>query len=376
MPQAEFTEPVERVTTLELFFDLVFVFTITQLTTVLYRSPSATAVVQVVVMLTVIWWMYGGYAWLTNAVRADTAARRLVLLGGMAGYLTLALSVPRAFAGSGLAFGLAYLVVVGVHSALFTRAAGLGPLALLPLASSNLAAAAIVVAGGALGGAAQYVLWAGAGLFEWLLPTLRRTEGSFALAPAHFVERHGLVVIVAIGESVVATGFGASHLPVGGALVAVAVAGLALSACLWWTYFGSDAERAEGALARLEGGMRSRAALLGFGYWHLLMLLGIVAVASAERQATEHPFAHLSWSRAAILGGGVAVYCAADVLFRRELSLGPAGPRTAAALAALAATPIGALVSPFAELLLLIAVLGAVFIIEAGGTTPRRPAAA
>jgi low temperature requirement protein LtrA len=358
------TERVERVTTLELFFDLVFVFTITQLTTVLSDSPDGAGLLRVVLMLTVIWWMYGGYAWLTNAVRADTVVRRLTLLGGMGGYLALALTIPRAFSGNGLEFGLAYLVVVVVHSSLFTQAAGMRPSALLRLSSSNLTAAGIVVAGGAVGGTAQYLLWAAAGLFEWLLPTLRRAEGGFAIAPAHFVERHGLVIIVAIGESVVAVGFGASELPVDADLFAGALAGLALSACLWWTYFGSDAGRAERALADLPGARRSRSALLAFGYWHLLMLLGIVAVASAERHATRHAFAALSWSRAAILAGGVAVYCAGDALFRRELSLGRLGVRASAALVALAAIPIGAWLSPFAELLALVALFTAVFAIE------------
>jgi low temperature requirement protein LtrA len=358
-------ERIERVTTLELFFDLVFVFTITELTTVLYESPDATGLLRVVVMLTVIWWMYGGYAWLTNAVRADTPHRRLALLGGMGGYLTLALTVPKAFSGSGLAFGLAYLVVVVVHSTLFTRAAGMSVRALIRLSSSNVSAAAIVVVGGAVGGTTQYVLWACAGLYEWLVPTLRRAESGFEVAPAHFVERHGLVIIVAIGESVVAVGFGAAHLQVGGTLLASALAGLALSACLWWTYFGTDAERAESALARLDGAHRSRAALLAFGYWHLLMLLGILAVASAERYAAEHAFDRLSWSRAAILAGGVAIYCAGDVLFRRRLSLGPTGLRTATALLAVAATPIGAWVSPFAELVALVGLFTAMFAIEA-----------
>jgi low temperature requirement protein LtrA len=165
---------------------------------------------------------------LTNAVRADTPARRLALLGGMGAYLALALTIPRAFSGNGLEFGLAYLVVVAVHSTLFTRAAGMTARALLRPSSSNLTAAAIVAAGGT----AQYVLWAGAGLFEWLLPTLRRAEGGFCVAPSHFVERHGLVIIVAIGEPVVAVGFGASHLPVDGNLFAGALAGLALSAGL------------------------------------------------------------------------------------------------------------------------------------------------
>src|SRR5438874_4290029 len=143
----------ERVTTLELFFDLVFVFTITQLTAVLDHAPTLRSLCQVMLMLGVIWWMYGGYAWMTNAVAADTAARRLLLLGGMAGYLIMALAVPQAFAGSGLAFGLAYLVVVGVHTTLFSRSSTAGVTrAILRLAPYNLAAAAVVLVGGALGG--------------------------------------------------------------------------------------------------------------------------------------------------------------------------------------------------------------------------------
>src|SRR4030081_1141672 len=120
------SEAAKRVTTLELFFDLVFVFTITQLTTVLYETPTPRGLLQVVLMLGVIWWMYGGYAWMTNAVSAHTTNRRLLLLGGMAGYLVVALAIPHAFSGSGLAFGLAYLGIVAVHTTLFTRASSIG----------------------------------------------------------------------------------------------------------------------------------------------------------------------------------------------------------------------------------------------------------
>src|SRR5213080_4279843 len=308
-----------RVTTLELFFDLVFVFTITQLTAVLYHAPTLRSLAQVVLMLGVIWWMYGGYAWMTNAVSAHTAIRRLLLLGGMGGYFVLALSIPRAFSSSGLAFGLAYLVVVGVHSTLFARASSANVVkAILRLTPFNLASALVVVAGGAIGGRPQYVLWALAFAFEWLTPVMRKPSG-FAIGAAHFVERHGLVIIVAIGESVVAIGIGASHLPVDGALVVAAALGLALSACLWWAYFGGDAERAEQALAAMPPVERARAALRGFGYWHLPMLLGIVTIAAAERLGFSHPFSELSWNAAALLGGGVASFLAGESLFRREL---------------------------------------------------------
>src|SRR5712691_7858446 len=328
-----------RVTTLELFFDLVFVFTITQLTAVLYHAPTLRSVVQVVLMLVVIWWMYGGYAWMTNAVSAHTTNRRLLLLGGMGGYFILALAIPHAFSGSGLAFGLAYLVVVGVHTTLFTRSSTAGVVrAILRLAPYNLGSALVILVGGAVGGAAQYVLWSLAVAFEWLTPVIRGNRG-FDIAAAHFVERHGLVVIVAIGESVVAIGIGASHLAVDGGLVVAAGLGLALSACLWWIYFGGDDERAERALAAMPPVRRARAALNGFGYWHLPMLLGIVTIAAAERHALARPFAALSWARAGMLAGGVALFLAGDVLFRRELAIGSSTIRAAAAVLAVATLP-------------------------------------
>ena len=115
MATAPDTHQPERVTTLELFFDLVFVFTLTQLTTVLFEAPNGRGLLEVVLMLVVIWWMYGGYAWLTNAVSADTPPRRLLLFAAMGAYFVLALSIPKAFDGTGLAFGIAYLLVV-VHA--------------------------------------------------------------------------------------------------------------------------------------------------------------------------------------------------------------------------------------------------------------------
>jgi low temperature requirement protein LtrA len=355
----------QRVTTLELFFDLVFVFTLTQLTTVLFEAPNGRGMLQVVVMLAVIWWMYGGYAWLTNAVSAHTPSRRLLLLAGMAAYFVLALSVPRAFTSTGLAFGLAYIVIVVIHTVLFTRAtAASAARAILTLAPYNLGSALVVLVGGAIGGWGQYVLWAGAGAFEWLTPVIRGNSG-FLIGPAHFVERHGLVVIVAIGESVVAVGFGASHLPVDASLVAVAVVGLALSACLWWFYFGGDDERAVRALIALPQAERARAAVRAFGYWHLPMLLGIIAIAAVEREATAHAFTSLSWGRAAILGGGVAAYVAGDIAFRMELGIGRIDLRAAAAVAALATIPLGVAWSPFVETAAVVALLLAVVVGEA-----------
>jgi low temperature requirement protein LtrA len=351
-----------RVTTLELFFDLVFVFTITQLTTVLFHDPSWRGLAKVVLMLGVIWWMYGGYAWLTNTVVPDRAGRRTLLLGGMAGYLVLALSIPHAFSGSGPAFAIAYLCVVAVHAALFARAeSATVTQAVLRLAPFNLLSALLILAGGLAGGAAEYALFTVAVAFEWVTPRLIRL-GAFAVRPAHFVERHGLVVIVAIGESVVAIGIGAAAIhTVDVELAVVAILGLLLNAGLWWLYFGNDDDAlAERALAEAPPSLRPRIAVDGFGVWHLPLLLGIVAIASALRAATGHAFHDLSTAHALALGGGLAVYLAGDVGFRRTLGLGRGRLRLAAAVLALVTVPLGSAVAAFAQIAALVAMLALV----------------
>jgi low temperature requirement protein LtrA len=357
-------ERVERVSTLELFFDLVFVFTITQLTAVLSDDPTARGVARVVLMLGVIFYMYGGYAWLTNAVAADRAARRLLLLAGMAGYLVLALAVPRAFSEGDVAFGVAYLVVVCIHAGLYSRTSETPTLrALLRLAPLNLASALLVLAAVAVEGTAAYLLWAAAFALEWLTPLLAGT-GGFRIAPAHFVERHGLVVIVALGESIVAIGIGAADLPVDLALASVAVLGLLLAACLWWAYFGGDDTRAERALAAVPDDRRGWVASQAFGYCHLGMLLGIIAMAAGLKDAIGHAADPLDLPHALMLSGGAALFLVADACFRRTLALGPSTFRAAAAALALAAIPVGLTLSALAQLATLLLVLAGSLLAE------------
>jgi low temperature requirement protein LtrA len=364
-------EQAERVSTLELFFDLVFVFTITQLTAVLSDDPTIRGLLRVVLMLGVIFWMYDGYAWLTNAVAADRAARRLVLLGGMAGFLVLALTIPQAFSGGDLAFGLAYLVVVSIHTGLYSRTTVTHTVrALVRLAPFNLVSALLVLAAVVAGGTAGYLLWAAAFALEWVTPLVTGI-GGFRVAPAHFVERHGLLVIVALGESVVAIGIGASSQPVDLALITVAVLGLLLAACLWWAYFGGDDARAERALAAVAEHRRAAVAVRAFGYWHLPILLGIIVLAAGLKHAIGHPFDPLDGAHALLLAGGVAVFLAGDVGFRRTLRLGPGRVRAAAAVLCLAAIPVGVAASAVLQLTFLGIVLSGSLAAESAGTRSR-----
>lgn len=353
-----------RVSTLELFFDLVFVFVVTQLTTLLAHDPSVRGVVRALLLLTVIWWMYGGYAWLTNVVAIDAPLRRVLLLAGMAAFLVLGFSVPRAFAGSGVAFGLAYLCVVIVHAVLFVAGSSerivrsmrrVGPL--------NVLGAIVVLAGGALGGGLQYALFVAAIALTWGVAGLT-SAGGFAIEPAHFVERHGLVVLIAIGESVVAIGLGAGEQPIGIRLVAIAILALLLNACLWWTYFGGDDARAEAALHAMPVDERPRRVLIAFGYWHVPLLLGIVAAAAGVERIVEEPGHHVSASRSLLLAGGVAAFLAGDVLFRQTLSIAPLRFRTLAIPLILATALVGIHVGGYAEAGLIVLVLVAAFLGE------------
>ncbi|MGZ6672527.1 MAG: low temperature requirement protein A [Solirubrobacteraceae bacterium] len=354
---------VQRVSTLELFFDLVFVFTVTQLTAVLSHDLSWESLGQVMVMLALIWWMYAGYAWLTNSISTRGLRQRAILLGGMAGYFVLALAVPGAFHGSGLAFGVGYFIVTAVHASLFIwTASAQSSRAFLGIAPYNLFNAGLVIVGGALSGTAQAVLWTAAAVLEWSTPWVgnRESQSSFEIAPGHFVERHGLVVIVAIGESVVAAGIGAAGLAVDAELMLAVVLGLLLSAGLWWAYFGADDdEQAERALTEAAPRRQPWIALEGFGVAHYFLLLGVVLAAAGIKKAIGHAYDPLETAQALVLGGGVALFLAADVAFRRVLGLGRSLHRAVAALLALATIPLGSEVAAVAQLAALVVVLAA-----------------
>jgi low temperature requirement protein LtrA len=346
-----------RVTTLELFFDLVFVFTLTQLSAGLADDLSWAGAGRTALMLGVIFWMYDGYAWLTNAVAPERAAHRALLLAGMAGYLVLALAIPTAFDGAGVTFGLAYLVVVAVHAALFVHgSSGDVTAAIVRLLPSNLLTAGMILLGGALGGDAQYALWGAALAIEWASPLVTPPKG-FDIAAGHFVERHGLVVIIAIGESIIAIGVGAAELAVDAELVLVAVVGLALCAALWWTYFSADDEAAEHALAAAPRARRGPLALQAFGYAHLVLLLGIVVMAVGLKKSTGHAFDELEDLEALALGGGVALFLLGDLWFRRVLAIGTQAVRAVAGLLALATFFLGTEVAALAQLVALVGVL-------------------
>ena len=366
-----------RVSTLELFFDLVFVFTLTQLTTLLADDLSLGGMARVVLIFDVLFWMYAAYAWLTNQVPPDRPARKLLLILAMAAFLVCALAAPRAFDGGGFAFGLGYLLVVLVHGGLYAEAYG-G--VVLRFAAPNVLAALSLVAAGLLRGPAAYALWAVAVLNQLVTPWWSaRASARLRVRPAHFVERHGLLLIVALGESVVAIGIGLAGEPLDLGLFAVAVLGLALAAGLWWTYFTGDEEGAEHALATAPPDRRFRLANNAYFYAFIPMLVGVIVIAAGVKKSIGHVGDPLDLGPALALAGGVALYLAGDVAFRRVLGIRPVGHRAAAAALALATLPLGVWVAAGVQLVGLVAVLVATIAAErrwrqAEVATPPRPA--
>lgn len=356
-------EPAVRVTTLELFFDLVFVFTVTQLTAMLADHVTPSGLARVVLLLGITLWMYGGYLWLTNAVAPTSRARRFLLLVGMGGFLTMALAVPKAFGENGWAFGLGYFVVNAIHSGLFIAFGGPGSArGMLRLAPTNLTSATLVLVGGFLPGAWRWAVW-GLAFALQITSTMLRPIGQFRLSPAHFVERHGLVLIIALGESIVAIGVGAADLDLGPRLIVVASLGLTIAYFLWWTYFAGDDNAAEEALAATEPQRRTRTAIRAYVYAFYFLLLGIVVVAAGIKKATENADGHLEPSYALLLGGGLTVFLLGDVAFRRSLGIGSARFRIAGAVLAPATVPIGA-VSTIAQLAAVVVLLLAMLVVE------------
>ncbi|GGU85208.1 low temperature requirement protein A [Streptomyces filipinensis] len=375
-PEGTAGEPGRRVTTLELFFDLVFVFTLTQLTVLLAHDLSPATAGRVALILVVLFWMYGAYAYLTNQVPPDRPSRRLLLMLGMAGFLVCALAIPRVFEDTGVVFGLGFLLVVVVHTALYTRGHGWDS---VWYGVPNALAALSVTAAGLFGGLAADGLWLLAIVLQFVTPLVAehgpgRRDGRGAavlrvqlgdLDPAHFVERHGLLLIIAFGESVVSIGVGIGDLPLTPGLFCGAFLALALSVALWWTYFVRDEEAAEAAFRATPPPARWRLAMNAYYYAFLPMLLGIACLAAGLKRTLGHLTQHPHTGPALALAGGVALFLVGDAAFRTALRLRPVRHRAAGAVLALATAAAGVRLPVYGELLLLVAVLVGMLAVEA-----------
>jgi low temperature requirement protein LtrA len=308
----------ERVMPLELFFDLVFVLAITQCTALMSDHPTWDGLAQGLLVLGVLWWSWTGYAWLTSVVDPEEGGVRIAIFAAMAAFLIVALCVPEAFGDLALTFAVAYGGVRVAHIALFVLASGDDPAlrqSVTGLAISTAIGVGLLAGASSLDGVAQGALWALALLLDMGGPYFFGSEG-WKLVPGHFAERHGLIIIIALGESIVAIGVGAEvGLDVG--VVAAAVLGIALAAAMWWIYFDVVALVSARRLARApEGRVRNEMARDSYSYLHFPMVAGIVLVALGLKKTLGEVDDPLEVVPAFALLGGVAFYLLGHVAFR------------------------------------------------------------
>jgi low temperature requirement protein LtrA len=307
-----------QVTPLELFFDLVFVLALTQCTALMADQPTWEGLAKGLLILGVTWWSWVGYAWLTSVVDPEEGVVRIVMFVAMAAMLVLALCVPEAFDDSGLLFAGAYAVVRFSQIALFMVASRDEPelrRSVTGLAIGTAVGVALIAGASFADGALQGAIWAVALLLDVGEPYVFGAEG-WKLVPGHFAERHGLIIIIALGESIVAIGIGAEGSVDAGVVVA-AVLGVAVAAALWWLYFDVVALVAERRLSNApEGRVRNDIARDSYSYLHFPMVAGIVLLALGLKKTLEHVEDPLKVVPATALLGGVSLYLLAHVAFR------------------------------------------------------------
>jgi len=331
----------ERVTSLELFFDLVFVFAITQVTSMLSSDPTWSGVGRALLVLGALWWAWTGYAWLTNTVNPDEGAVRLAILGAMGAMLVVALAVPNAFGDDGVLFGVAYFSVRLLHIALFVLAArGDRDMlrSVLRLGIGSTLGPGLIIVAGFTDGTAQAALWTIALALDYLGGAF--SSGGWRVSPGHFAERHGLIIIIALGESIIAIGVGASGDALDAGVIAAALLGIAVVAALWWSYFDVVAIVAERKLTELSGVAQASLARDTYSYLHLPMVAGIVLFAVALKQTLGHVGDELDSVTAFALCGGPAMYLLAHDAMRFRTSRTYNGRRLLTVVGLLAVLPI------------------------------------
>ncbi|HEY5260928.1 MAG TPA: low temperature requirement protein A [Solirubrobacteraceae bacterium] len=332
----------ERVTPLELFFDLVFVLALTQCTTLMVRSPNWVGLLKGMLVLGMLWWAWVGYAWLTSVVNPEEGTVRLVIFAAMAAMLVAALCVPGAFGSEALLFACAYAVVRTAHIALFTISSREDPAlrhSVAGLAYSTAIGAGLLFVAAFTGGALQLCIWGLAMLLDMSGPFLFGADG-WKLVPGHFAERHGLIVLIALGESIVALGVGARATIDAGAVVS-AVLGVVVAGTLWWAYFDVTALVAERRLSSaVEGRERNEMARDSYSYLHFPMVAGIALLAVGLKITLEHVADPLKLVPTVALLGGAAVYLLAHVAFRLRNVQSLSSRRLVCSMVLLALVPV------------------------------------
>jgi low temperature requirement protein LtrA len=356
-----------QVTPLELFFDLVFVFAITQVTSMLADNPTWGGVLRGMLVLAALWWAWSVYAWLTSAMEVDEGGVRLAMLASMAAMFGAALAVPGAFGDDAVLFGIAYLLVRLLHlvlSAIAARDDRDRSGALLRFAPTAIFGASLLVLAGFLDGRDRIAVWMIALAIDYLGPVVIGVGRGWRVAPEHFAERHGLIILIALGESIIAIGVGAGFELETGVIVAAAL-GIVVVSALWWLYFDVAAIFARRRLMQATGLELHRLALHAYSYLHLPLIAGIVLFALGLKTTLGHVDETLDTVPAVALCGGASLYLFGHIAFLFRATGRVFRRRTIGAVVLCALIPVAVTVPALAALALVSAACSLVVAYEA-----------
>jgi low temperature requirement protein LtrA len=386
IPAARVSDESHSVTKFELFFDLVFVFAFTQVTGLMAHEHSFFGVLQGMIILGLLWWSWVSFAWLANQTRVDEGIVRFGLSAVMVAVFIAALAIPEAYHDlegglhGPLVLALAYITVRILHLGLYAYAAGEDkPLRqqVIKMTGAMLVGSTLILLGVALGGSAQTWLWLAGMTIDTAITYVTSRHGSWRVhSAAHWTERFGLVIILALGESIVAIGVGASEEPVSIPVLIGAFAGVALSIGLWWLYFDVTAIAAEHRFASLRGSARAALAVDAYTYLHLFLVAGIVLTALGIEDALAHveEVEGFGMVGAFALFGGLALYLLGNASFWRRVGGGWKRWRLGTAVLFLVLVPAGAHVPPLVALITGTVITAALVAIETSLYADRRAA--
>jgi low temperature requirement protein LtrA len=331
-------EEERKTSYIELFFDLVFVFAFTQVTALILEDTSAQGFLRSALVLAMVWWAWSAYAWMTNAIDIESSVTRLIIFAAMAAGFFMALSVPDAFQDEAAWFAVAYFVARLLNVVMYAWGARSDPVLLRAvgrLAPWFVGAAAVALVGGFVDPDYRAWIWL-LSLAIDVLGTLTVAGLQWRVSPSHFAERFALIVIIALGESIVAIGIGTSDLERDATYALCVVVAFVGVAALWWAYFDFTADAAERSLRRASPEARGVLARDVFTYFHYPVVLGIIFYAVAAKKTLEKPLDPLSEPGRWALGLGVALFLCSFALMRFRVIRRIAWERLAAAAAALA----------------------------------------
>jgi low temperature requirement protein LtrA len=360
----------QRATALELFYDLVFVFAITQVSHLLLEHLTWEGVGQATLVLLVVWWSWNYTTWVTNELDPESVQVRLLLLALMLASFVMAIAIPEAFGDHALLFAGSYVAIqVGRHTFLTFGSAHAGTIERERagrILAWFVAAGALWIAGGIADGPSRTLLWLAALAIDYGAPLVlywvpgrpRLVSDTWEVETAHFAERFQLFVILALGESIVVTGATATDVDLDLATIAAFSLAFLATAALWWLYFNYVARIAQRRLELAED--RTRLARDAYTFLHVVIIAGVVVAAVGDELVIKHPTEELPGEEVAVVVAGPAIYLCGHALFRLRMAGTLSWKRLAGALGCVTAGAVGAFAPALVVAGLVVAVLAAV----------------